>query len=138
MPAMGACIAVMSTSQRANLKPIFSGEKQTWMADHQKVIAAKKALATAILSGSKDVTAQEASLASAQQQLQKDQDSTAAQVCGQLSSTQLSAAQTLFNNVSALRANEHQQMRTYFEQAQTAAGNMSSDNSSGQSEAQTD
>lgn len=139
MSAMRSCIAVMSTSQRANLKQTFSGEKQTWMTDHQNVSAAKKALANAILSGSKDVSSQEAALASAQQQLQKDQDATAAQVCSQLSSTQLSAAQTLFSNVSTLRANEHQQMHTYFEQAQSAAGNsQSSDNAPGSNGSQTE
>ena len=124
--ATRTCIAVMSSSQKANLKQIFSTQKQTLMTDHQNVKSAKNALTTAILSGSKDVSSQESALASAQQQLQKDSDATAAQICGQLSSTQLSAAQTLFTNMSTLRANTHQQAMSYFQQAQTAAGNSSS------------
>jgi hypothetical protein len=123
--AVGPCIAVMSSSQRANLKATFSSEKQTLQTDHQNVASAKQALVSAILSGSKDVSSQESALASAQQQLQKDSDSVAEQVCGQLSSTQLSAAQTLFNNLTTLHQNSRAQAKTYFQQAQAAAGNSS-------------
>jgi hypothetical protein len=94
--------------------------------DRQNVASAKQALVSAILSGSKDVSSQESGLATAQQQLQKDEDSTAEQVCGQLSSTQLSAAQTLFNNMTTLHANTRAQAKTYFQQAQAAAGNSQS------------
>jgi hypothetical protein len=70
---------------------------------------------------------QETALSNARQQLQKDQDSTASQICGQLNSTQLSAAQTLFNNLWTLRENTHQQARSYFQAARAAAGNGSSE-----------
>jgi Heavy-metal resistance len=123
MSAMRPCIAVMSSSQRANLRQTFSTQKQTMETDHQNVSSAKQALVSAILSGSKDVSSQESALASAQQQLQKDEDSTAEQVCSQLSSTQLSAAQTLFNNMTTLHANMRAQAKAYFQQAQAAAGN---------------
>src|SRR2546423_4954404 len=109
--AIRSCIAVMSSAQKANLKQLFSEQKQTLMTDHQNVASARNALTTAILSGSKDVSSQEAALASAQQQCQKDGDATAAQVCSQLNSTQLSAAQTLFSNMSTLHANTRQQAR---------------------------
>jgi len=122
MSAMGPCIAVMSSSQKANLKQTFSTGRQTLQTDRQNVASAKQALVSAILSGSKDVSSQESALASAQQQLQKDQDSAAQQVCSQLSSTQLSAAQTLFNNMTALRASTRQQAKTYLQQAKAAAG----------------
>jgi len=72
------------------------------------------------------VSSQESGLASAQQQLQKDEDSMAQQVCSQLSSTQLNAAQTLFKNMTALHANMRQQAKTYLQQAKTAAGNSQS------------
>jgi hypothetical protein len=126
MSAVRPCIAVMSSSQKANLKQIFSTEKQTLKTDRQDVASAKQALVSAILSGSKDVSSQESGLVSAQQQLQKDEDAMAQQVCGQLASAQLSAAQSLFNNMTMLRTNTRQQAQTYFQQAQAAAGNSQS------------
>jgi len=126
MSAMGSCIAVMSSSQKANLKQTFSTQRQTLQTDRQNVASAKQTLVSAILSGSKDVSSQESGLASAQQQLQKDEDSMAEQVCSQLGSTQLSAAQTLFNNLTTLHANTRQQAKSYFQQAQAATGNSQS------------
>jgi preprotein translocase subunit SecF len=127
MSAAGTCMAVMSSSQRANLKQTFSTTRQTLQTDRQNVSSAKQTLALAILSGNKDVSTQENGLTTAQQQLQKDQDSAAQQVCSQLSSTQLNAAQTLFNNMTALHASTRQQAKTYFQQAQAAAGNSQSE-----------
>ena len=125
--AIGPCIAVMSASQKANLKQTFSNEKQTLQTDRQNVASAKQALVTAILSpGNQGLSTQESNLATAQQQLQKDEDTTAQQVCGQLSSTQLSAALTLFNNLTTLHANTRQQAKAFFQQAQAAAGNTQS------------
>ena len=126
MSAMGPCIAVMSSSQKANLKQAFSSEKGPWQTDRQNVVSARHALVSAILSGSKDVSSQESALANAQQQLQKDKDSVAEQVCSQLNSTQLSAAQTLFNNMTALHAKMRQQEKAYLQQAKAAAGNSQS------------
>jgi hypothetical protein len=125
----------MTSTQKANLKQTFSNEKATLMSDRQNVGSARAALASAILSGSKDVSSQESALASAQQQLQKDEDATAAQVCGQLSSTQLSAAQTLFSHLTTLRTNARQQPQSYIQQAQAAAG---SGQNQGQTGAQSD
>ena len=119
--AMGSCIAVMSSTQKANLKSTFSGLKQTLQTDRQNVMGARNALTTAILSGAKDVSSQEAALASAKTQLQKDEDAVAAQVCGQLNSTQLGAAQTLNTNMTNLHASTHQQAQSYIQAAQAAA-----------------
>ncbi len=134
MSAIGPCVAVMSSSQRATLRQTLGTQRQTLENDHQNVSSAKQALVSAILSGSKDVSSQEATLASAQQQLQKDEDSTAEQVCSQLNGTQLSAAQTLFNNLTTLHANTRAQAKTYFQQAQAAAGNSQSQPSDSQSQ----
>jgi hypothetical protein len=117
----------MSSSQKADLKQTFSTEKQSLKSERQNVVSAKQELTLAILSGSKDVSSLESGLATAQQQLQKDEDSAAAQVCGQLSSAQLSAAKTLFNNLTTLHTNTRQQEKTYFQQAKSAAGNSTSE-----------
>ena len=119
--AMRTCIGVMSSSQKADLK------QQSLKSERQNVVSAKQELTLAILSGSKDVSSLESGLATAQQQLQKDEDSAAAQVCGQLSSAQLSAAKTLFNNLTTLHTNTRQQEKTYFQQAKSAAGNSTSE-----------
>ena len=122
MSAAGPCIAVMNSSQRANFKQTFGTERQALQNDRQNVATAKQTLMSAILSNTKDLTTQESGLAAAQQQLQKDEDSAAQQVCSQLSSTQMTAALTLFNNLTTLHTNMRQQARTYFQQAQAAAG----------------
>jgi len=119
--AMGSCIAVMNSTQKANLKTTFSGQKQTLQTDRQNVMSARTALSSAILSGTKDVSSQESTLASAQAQLQKDEDALAAQVCGQLNSTQLGAAQTLNTNLTNLHTSSHATAKGYFQAAQASA-----------------
>lgn len=128
--ALHACLATTPRAQKANLKQIFAGEKQTLQTDRQNVRTAQKALTSAILSGSKDVSSQESALVSAKQQQLKDQDSLAVQVCGQLTPAQLSAAETLYNNLSTLHETTHQQARTYFQAARAAAGNSQASDSS--------
>lgn len=117
-----SCIAVMSPTQRANLKQVFEGNKDKFKADFAAVKKAKNALATAILSGNKDVSAQEADLSKAKLQLLKDKDAAAIQVCGELDAKQLSAADTLHNNLVTLHENTRKQARSYFEAARSAAG----------------
>jgi hypothetical protein len=90
--------------------------------DRQSLMTARNALTSAILSGSKDVSSQESALSTAQAAVQKDRDAMAAQVCGQLSSTQLTAAQTLNTNMTNLRASTHSQAQSYYQTAQAAAG----------------
>jgi hypothetical protein len=117
-----SCIAVMTPTQKANLKQVFEGNRQKLRDDSGAVKSAKEALAGAILSGSKDVSAQETELSKAKLQLQKDKDAAAMQVCGQLDAKQLSAAETLHKNLATLRENSHEQARNYFQAARTAAG----------------
>jgi hypothetical protein len=120
--AIGSCIAVMNSTQKSGLKNTFSSEKQTMQTDRQSLTTARNALTSAILSGSKDVSSQESALASAQATVQKDRDAMATQVCGQLTSTQLTAAQTLNTNMTNLRASTHSQAQSYYQTAQAAAG----------------
>jgi hypothetical protein len=120
--AVMSCIAVMSPAQRANLKQTFAGNKDKFKADFGAVKSAQNALATAILSGSKDVSTQETALSNAKLQLLKDKDAAAIQLCGQLDAKQLSAASTLHNNLVTLHESTHQQARNYFEAARSAAG----------------
>jgi hypothetical protein len=120
--AMGSCVAVMNSTQKASLKTTFGNQKQAMETDRESLMSARNALTSAILSGSKDVSAQEATLATAQGQVQKDRDAMATQVCGQLSSAQLTAAQTLNTNMTKLRASSHSQAQSYYQTAQAAAG----------------
>jgi hypothetical protein len=120
--AMGSCIAVMNSTQKANLKTTFSGDKQTMETDRQNLMSARNGLTSAILSGSKDLSTQETALATAQAQVQKDRDALATQVCSQLSAGQLTAAQTLNTNMTNLRASTHSQAQGYYQTAQAAAG----------------
>lgn len=119
--AMGSCIAVMNSTQKGNLKSTFSSQKSTLQTDRQNVMSARQALTTAILSNPSGVSGAESSLATAQAQFQKDKDALAASVCGQLSSTQLTAAQTLNTNMTNLHASTRQQAQSYFQAAQAAA-----------------
>jgi Spy/CpxP family protein refolding chaperone len=77
--AIMPCVAVMTTAQKAKLKTVFGTQKTALRSDWQNVASARKALAAAILSGSKDVSSQEAALNTAQQQLVKDKDALAMQ-----------------------------------------------------------
>jgi len=122
--AMGSCMAVMNSTQKGSLKATFSGQKSALQTDRQNVMAARTALTTAILSGgsnSSAVSTAEGNLATAQAQLQKDEDALAVQVCGGLSATQLTAAQTLNTNMTNLHASTRQQAQGYFQAAQAAA-----------------
>jgi Heavy-metal resistance len=127
--AIGSCIAVMNSTQKASLKATFSGQKQTLQTDRQNVMSARSALTQAILAGgsnSSAISTAEGNLATAQGQMQKDRDALATQVCTGLSATQLTAAQTLNTNMTNLHASTHQQAQSYFQAAQAAGGGDSS------------
>jgi hypothetical protein len=119
--AMMPCMVVATPEQKANLRQLFTSHKQTLITDHQNLRSARQALNEAILSGTKDVTTQEAAVAKAQQQMLHDRDALAAQFCGQLSQQQLSAADTLYKNLSQLHEQSHQQARSYFAAARSAS-----------------
>jgi Spy/CpxP family protein refolding chaperone len=115
------CVAVMTKAQRADLKTVFHSQMGTLRSDREKAMTANNALTAAILSGSKDVSSQEAALNTARQQLLKDRDAMAMKVCGQLSSSQLSAASTLSTKLSNLHQSTHTQAHQYFKEAKAAA-----------------
>ncbi len=128
--ALMPCMVVATPQQKANLRRMFLSRKHTLIADHQNLRSARQALNEAILSGSKNVTSQEAAVGKAQQQLLRDRDALATQFCGQLSHQQLGAAQTLYKNLSQLRAESHRRARSYFAAARgasTATSKKSSD-----------
>jgi hypothetical protein len=122
--AAKACIAVMNHDQRDGLKTIFKGEKGTFFTDHKAAETAKQDLALAILNKG-DVSTAENNLSAAKLKVLQDQDAVAAKICGQLNAQQLSAAQNLYKNMTALRQSSHEQARTIFQNARTAAGNPS-------------
>jgi hypothetical protein len=128
--AVKACIAVMTPEQRGDLKTIFMTDKGTLMADHQTVRADKQALNVAILKGT-GVSDAETNLADAKAKLQKEEDAVAAQICGTLKGTQPAAALTLYNGLTALHESTHEQARTLFKNARTAAGDPSDVQSQG-------
>ena len=119
--AMMPCMVVATPQQKARLRQLFVSRKRTLITDHQNLRSARQALNEAILSGSKNVTSQEAAVGKAQQQLLHDHDALATQFCGQLSKRQLGAAQTLYKNLSQLRAETHQRARSYFAAARGAS-----------------
>lgn len=108
--AMGLCMGVMSQSQRAELRSTISSSWATLKTDHQNVQSAREAITHDILWGT-SVTADEATLATAESKLQSDKDSLAAQVCKNV--TNISAVQTLYGQLQGL----HQQQQTLHQDA---------------------
>lgn len=118
----GPCLMVANSAQRSQIKQLFDKNKQTLMGDRMAVMNERKALTQAILSGTTDLSKQEASLMSAEQKALQDRDAFAAKVCGVLTQKQLSAAANLYNELSTLRENFHKQVWTEIKNARTAAG----------------
>jgi hypothetical protein len=119
--AVKACIAVMNSDQRAGLKTIFVDEKGDLIPAHQKVRADKQALELAILNKG-DVGGAENTLATDKAALQKAEDGLAVKICAILTDKQPAAAVTLYNGLTALHQSTHEQARTLFKDARTAAG----------------
>ena len=124
--AVKACIAVMTHEQRAGLKTIFMGQKDTLIADHQKVHTDQQTLNQVILGLNKSVTLTQAedTLNTDKAALQLEKDALAAQICGTLSTNpkQLKAAQDLYTGLVALRESTHASARILFQDARKAAG----------------
>lgn len=120
--AMMPCMVVAHPQQKAKLRQLFMKSKKTFMADHRKLMTAKKELNEAILSGDKNVTSQEEAVAKAHQQLLHDRDAVAIEFCGQLSPKQRTAAQKLYSNLASLREQTHKKARSYCKEAKAAAG----------------
>jgi hypothetical protein len=128
--AIMPCMAVAQPQQKASLKQMFANSKQTLKTDHQNVKTARNALTDAILSGSKDLSAQESAVSKAELQMLHDRDTLATKFCGQLSPKQLNAAQTLHKNMRTLHEQSHAQAKSYIEAAKAASGNTATDQSS--------
>jgi hypothetical protein len=124
--AVKACIAVMTPTERADLKTIFGDYKTDLRTDFQKVRADKEALNVAILTPKGDVSGAENTLATDQATLQKEADELAGKICGTLNGTQQSQALILYNELTALRKTSHEEARAYFKAARSAAGDPSS------------
>ena len=91
--------------------------------DKQAVQTAKNNLAQQILAKNTSLGQYEAALSSAQLKVIQDEDTIATGVCGQLSSTQLAAASTLYTNLQ----NNRQTVRGYFQTAHQASGDTTDD-----------
>jgi hypothetical protein len=122
-PALAACMAVTPQSAKSTLWSTVKGS--TLHTDMEAVQTAKNNLAQQILAKNTSLTQYETALSQAQLKVIQDQDAVAENVCGQLSSTQLAAASTLYTNLQ----NNHQTVRGYFEAAHQASGDTSSPSS---------
>jgi hypothetical protein len=87
-------------------------------ADRQAESLAKQNLAQQILAKNSSLTEYERALSQAQLKVIQDEDAIAQNGCGQLSTSQLAAASTLYTNLQ----NNWQTTRGYFEAAREASG----------------
>jgi|ERR1700683_483058 hypothetical protein len=120
-PALMACMTAAPKSVKANLRSTF--KNSSIRTDHQAVETAKQNLAQQILAKNTSLTEYETALSQAQLKVIQDEDATAQNVCGQLSSAQLTAASTLYGNLQSNR----QAMHGYFAAAHQASGDQSTD-----------
>jgi len=122
-PALAACMTAAPQSIKSNLWSTFKGS--SLRADRQAVETAKNNLAQQILAKNTSLGQYESALSQAQLKVIQDQDTIAEGVCGQLSSTQLVAASTLYTNLQ----NNRQTVKGYFETAHQASGDAASQSS---------
>jgi hypothetical protein len=122
--ALSACLAAAPQSVKENLGSTF--KNSSLRADRQAVGTARQNLAQQILAKNTNVSEYETALSQAQLKVIQDQDAIAQNVCGQLSATQLTAANTLYTNLQ----NNRQTMRGYFQAAHQAAGDTTQSSSS--------
>jgi hypothetical protein len=115
-PALAACLVAAPKSVKTNLWSTF--KSSSLRSDRQAVGTAKQNLAQAILAQNPSLTGYETALSAAQLNVTQDEDAIAQGVCGQLSTSQLAAASTLYTNLQ----NNRQTTRGYFQAARQAAG----------------
>jgi len=120
-PALMACMSAAPKSVKANLRSTF--KNSSMRTDRQAVMTAKQNLAQQILAKNTSLTEYETALSQAQLKVIQDEDAVAQNVCGQLSTSQLAAASTLYGNLQSNR----QAMHGYFAAAHQASGDQSSD-----------
>jgi hypothetical protein len=116
-------MAVTPQSAKSTLWSTLKGS--SLHTDMQAVETAKNNLAQQILAKNTSLTQYETALSQAQLKAIQDEDAVAQNVCGQLSSTQLAAASTLYSNLQ----NNRQTVRGYFEAAHQASGDAGSQSS---------
>jgi hypothetical protein len=114
--ALAACLAAAPKSVKTGLRSTFKSSSSR--SDEEAVHAAKQNLAQAILAQTTPLTPYENALSAAQLKVIQDEDAIAQNVCGQLSTSQLAAASTLYTNLQSNR----QTVRGYFQTAHAAAG----------------
>ena len=93
----------------------------------ETVHTAKNNLSQQILAKNQSLGEYETALSQAQLKVIQDEDALAQNVCGQLTSTQLAAASTLYTNLQK----NHQTVRGYFKATHQASGG-SGDSTNGQ------
>jgi len=124
-PALAACMAAAPEATKENLHSTF--KSSSLRTDMEAVHTAKNNLSQQILAKNQSLGEYEIALSQAQLKVIQDEDALAQNVCGQLTSTQLAAASTLYTNLQ----NNHQTVRGYFKATHQASGN-SGDSTSGQ------
>jgi hypothetical protein len=120
-PALMACMTAAPKSVKANLRSTF--KSSSIRTDRQAVETARQNLAQQILAKNTSLTEYETALSQAQLKVIQDEDVVAQNVCGQLSTSQLTAASTLYGNLQSNR----QAMHGYFASAHQASGDQSTD-----------
>jgi hypothetical protein len=128
--AAQACLVVIRQDQRRGLDKIFREQKSVFIADDKAWSAAKHDVSLAILTKS-DMTTPENNLFAAKTKVQHDEDAMAAKICGLLDKKQLSAAEDLYKNLTALRQSSDEEAGNYFKAARSAAGDPASQNAVG-------
>lgn len=118
--ALSACLAAAPKSVKTSLWSTF--KSSSLRTDRQNVQTAKQALEQQILAKNNSLSEYENALSQAQLKVLQDQDAIAQSVCGQLSSSQLAAASSLYSNLQ----NNRQTVRGYFQAAHQAAGGQTS------------
>ncbi|HKN00753.1 MAG TPA: hypothetical protein VJX23_09580 [Candidatus Binataceae bacterium] len=117
-PALAACLAVAPKSLKISLRSTF--KSSSLRSDQKAVWTAKQNLAQAILAPPTtpptSLTPLENELSAAQLTVIQDEDKIALSVCGQLTSSQLTAASTLYGQLQ----NNRQTVRGYFQTAHAA------------------
>lgn len=117
--ALTACLVAAPKSVKQNLRSTF--KNSSIREDRQSLQTARANLNQQILAKNTNLGSYETALSQAQLKVLQDQDAIATTVCGQLSQTQLTAANTLYTNLQSNR----QAVRGYFQAAHEAADNSS-------------
>lgn len=117
--ALAACMAAAPKSVKTNLFSTF--KSSPLHSDRKALMTAKENLEKDILAKA-SLTEDEKALNAAQLKVLQDEDAIAQNVCRQLTSAQLSAANTLYTNLKSARESNREAIHGYFKAAREAAG----------------